>query len=46
VLFEEFKNVGSGETKYRVALTRTIMKLQTGVGEANGRVVDNISIRG
>jgi hypothetical protein len=39
VLFEEFKNFGSGETKYRVALTETIMKLQTGAGEANGRAV-------
>jgi hypothetical protein len=39
VLFEEFKNFGSGETKYCVALTETIMKLQTGVGEANGRAV-------
>jgi hypothetical protein len=39
VLFEEFKKFGGGETKYREALTETIMKLQTGVGEANGRAV-------
>jgi hypothetical protein len=39
VLFEEFKKFGGGETKYREALTKTIMKLQTGVGEANGRAV-------
>jgi hypothetical protein len=32
VLFKEFKNFGSGEKKYRVTLTETIMKLQTGVG--------------
>jgi tetrahydromethanopterin S-methyltransferase subunit H len=39
VLFEEFKKCGSGETKYQEALTATIMKLQSGVGEANGRAV-------
>jgi hypothetical protein len=39
VLFEEFKKFGSGETKYWEALTATIMKLQSGVGEANGRAI-------
>jgi hypothetical protein len=39
VLFEEFKKFGSGETKYREALTATIMKLQSGVGQANGRAI-------
>jgi hypothetical protein len=38
-VFEELKKSGSGETKYREALTATIMKLQSGVGEANGRAV-------
>jgi hypothetical protein len=39
VLFEEFNEFGSGETNDQEALTETIMKLQLGVGEANGRAV-------
>jgi hypothetical protein len=39
LLFEEIGSLGIGEKKYRAALTQTIMRLQSGVGDANGRAL-------
>jgi hypothetical protein len=39
LLFEELGSLGTGEKKYRAALTQTIMKLQSGVGDANRRAL-------